>query len=55
MIFVFRAGLHVSFALRGGNCNNDLKVGALYCNLNNEASNANWNIGAAESYLIAMP
>ena len=50
MCFV-RVGLHRPDALRGGNCNNDLKVGAFYCNLNNHASNSNWNIGAAESYL----
>ena len=32
---------------RGGNSNNGAKVGAFYVNLNNDASNANWNIGAA--------
>ena len=31
----------------GGNCRNDLQVGAFYCNVNNTAGNANWNIGAA--------
>ena len=36
---------------RGGNSNNGLKVGALYVNLNNDASNSRWNIGAALSYL----
>ena len=42
-------------AYRGGNCNNDLKVGAFYCNLNNTASNTNWNIGASVSYFtLAM-
>ena len=32
---------------RGGNSNNGVKDGAFYVNLNNDASNSNWNIGAA--------
>lgn len=32
---------------RGGNSNNGSKDGSFYANLNNTASNANWNIGAA--------
>lgn len=41
------------FALRGGNSNNTVaNYGAFYVNLNNTASNTNWNIGAAvTSYL----
>ena len=39
-------------AQRGGNSNNGAKDGASYVNLNNTASNANWNIGAA--YLIQI-
>ena len=34
------------FSLRGGNCNNGSKCGR-YVNVNNAASNANWNIGAS--------
>jgi len=34
----------------GGNCNNTLLCGPFCSNLNNAASNANWNIGAAHSY-----
>ncbi len=34
-------------ALAGGNCNNGFHDGALYLNVNNAVSNANWNIGAA--------
>ena len=37
------------FALRGGRCYTDLMVGALCCNLNDEASNAHWHFGAAVS------
>lgn len=33
--------------LRFGNCNNDLIDGPRCLNLNNDAANANWNIGAA--------
>ena len=33
--------------LAGGNCNNGAHVGADYLNLNNDAGNANWNIGAS--------
>lgn len=32
-------------AHRLGNTNNDLNDGPAYVNLNNEASNANWNCG----------
>ena len=35
--------------LVGGNCNNGLNCGA-YVNLNNTASNANWNIAPGHSY-----
>lgn len=38
--------------LRGGNSNNGVKDGAFYVNLNNDASNANWNIGASLTYPI---
>ena len=39
-------------ALFGGNANNAAgKPGAFYVTLNNEPANANWNIGAAPSYL----
>ena len=34
-------------ALVGGNCNNGRKAGAFYVNVNNAASNRNWNIGAS--------
>lgn len=37
-------------ALVGGNCNNGSNCGADYVNLNNAASNANWNIGASRFY-----
>ena len=33
----------------GGNSDNDGNCG-FYCNLNNTASNTNWNIAAAQSY-----
>ncbi len=36
----------------GGNSNNDAKVGTFYSNLNNTASNTNWNIGAYWSYIL---
>ena len=42
----------MTFAILGGNSNNEAKVGAFYCNLNNAVSNANWNIDAAQSYLF---
>ena len=42
------------FALFGGNSNNDGKVGTFYLNLNNAVSNANWNNGAALSYLFMV-
>jgi hypothetical protein len=41
-------------ALFGGNCNNGLQCGPFYVNLNNTASNANWNIGARHSYPITV-
>lgn len=34
-------------ALVGGNCNNGANDGFLYVNVNNDASNSNWNIGAS--------
>lgn len=37
------------FALRGGDCINDLKVGALFCILDSEPSYAYWVVGAAVS------
>ena len=36
--------------IRGGNSNNGAIDGASAVNLNNDASNANWNIGASLSY-----
>jgi len=39
-------------ALRFGNCNNGANDGLRALNLNNTATNANWNIGAAFIYLI---
>lgn len=39
-----------SSALAGGDCNNDLLCGPWYLNLNNVASNSNWNIGASPCY-----
>ena len=36
-------------AYHGGNSNNTAHVGTWYLNLNNTASNANWNIGACPS------
>lgn len=38
-------------ALRFGNCNNGTNDGLRYLNVNNTATNANWNIGAALFYL----
>nr|DAF64530.1 MAG TPA: hypothetical protein [Myoviridae sp. ctu6J18] len=38
----------VAVALVGGNTNNGANCGA-YVNLNNTASNANWNIGGSHS------
>lgn len=35
------------FAHVGGNSNNGARVGAWYVNLNNDAANRNWNIGAS--------
>lgn len=37
-------------ALRSGNLNNGSHVG-FAINLNNDAGNANWNIGSSQSYL----
>ena len=34
-------------AIRGGNCNNGGNAGFRYVNVNNAASNSNWNIGAS--------
>lgn len=42
------------FSYHGGNSNNSLQCGAVYRNLNNTASNANWNIGASHSYLKSI-
>lgn len=42
----------MTFAILGGNSNNEAKVGAFCCNLNNAVSNTNWNIDAAQSYLF---
>ena len=39
-------------AYHGGNSNNDAQCGTFYLNLNNTASNANWNIGTSQSYPI---
>jgi len=39
-------------AYRGGNSNNRSMYGAFALNLNNTASNSDWNIGAAHSYQI---
>jgi hypothetical protein len=33
----------------GGNSDNDANCG-FYCNLNNDVSNANWNVSAAQTY-----
>ncbi len=46
--YVNTSGVRV--ALRGSNCNNGANCGR-YVNVNNDASNANWNIGASV-YLI---
>ena len=37
-------------ALRGGYAATDARVGLFYCNLNNTASSARWNVGASVSY-----
>ena len=37
-------------ALVGGNCNNSFLCGAFALNLNNTASNTNWNNGTALTY-----
>lgn len=37
----------------GGNCNNGSKCGR-YWNLNNTASNANWNIGASQTLIMML-
>lgn len=47
-------GIKEDWAIVGGNCDNDLHVGVLYSNVNNLPSNANWNIGAALSYLLSI-
>nr|DAF99890.1 MAG TPA: hypothetical protein [Siphoviridae sp. ctJT77] len=39
-------------AIRLGNCNNDLIDGPATLNLNNEASNANWNNGVGVILLL---
>lgn len=41
-------------AIRLGNCNNDLIDGPANLNLNNEASNANWNNGVGLILLLGM-
>lgn len=41
-----------TMALVGGNSNNGTHVGTFYSNLNNTASNTNWNIDAGSSYHI---
>lgn len=45
-----RVYLRARVPYRGGNSNNGSHDGAWYVNLNNDASNARWNIGAALSY-----
>ena len=43
-------GLQIArVALFGGNSNNGLNAGAFYVNVNNLASNSNWNNGASLS------
>lgn len=39
----------VRVAHRLGNCNNGVIDGAGYVNLNNEASNTNWNYGVGDT------
>ena len=39
-------------AIRGGNCNNGANCGFRYVNVNNAASNSNWNIGASPVFRI---
>lgn len=36
----------------GGNSDNGVNTGTFYFNLNNAPSNTNWNIAAAQTYLI---
>lgn len=50
MIYGFPSATRVP--IRGGNSNNGANCGVSYANLNNDASNANWNIGAALTYPI---
>ena len=38
----------------GGNSNNDSYYGGFTVNLNNTASNGNWNNGACQSYLVKI-
>lgn len=38
--------------IRFGNCNNGLNDGPRALNLNNTATNANWNIGSAKLLFI---
>ena len=40
------------FANVGGNCNNGANCGASYVNVNQSASNSNWNIGASLSFIF---
>ena len=47
-----QAPLRAAVALRFGNCNNGAIGGVRALNVNNTASNANWNIGAALFYPI---
>lgn len=42
-------------AIFGGNSNNGSNCGAFYLNVNNLASNANWNIGVSLSSFIPTP
>lgn len=44
--------LRGAVALRFGNCNNGANDGLRALNVNNAASNANWNIGASFIYPI---
>lgn len=44
-------GLHSTNTIQDGNCNNTTtNYGTFYLNLNNDATNTNWNIGT--SFLI---
>ena len=40
-------------AIVGGNCNNGANCGFRYVNVNNTASNTNWNIGASPIFFLA--